>query len=227
MTETAARGSTRSETMGELPHLIYVPASQEGGKSAPLILFLHGSGERGSELERVKLWSPFLYLDEGHSLPAFLVAPQCPLDVRWGNLLEALDRLLDDLLRQYPVDADRVLLTGFSMGGFGVWQWAQRRPERFAALMPVAGNGFRLRDYGISRDFRSLKDTPIWMIHGAQDEVIQIDGADEFHQALRECGAHFGYTRYPHAGHTRTAELAFADSAHYDWLLEQKRQGKP
>jgi predicted peptidase len=202
----------------------YSPAEAEANKPWPLILFLHGSGERGTELDKVKLWSPFAHLESGHPLPAFVIAPQCPLDVHWHELLDDLDGLLDMLLNDYPIDADRVLLTGFSMGGFGAWRWAQRRPGRFAALMPVGGNGFDVRGYRVSRDLAALQSLPIWLIHGARDPVIPVSGADEMAQALAATGVHFGYTRYPHAAHTEAATLAYQDPAHYDWLLMQKRQ---
>lgn len=212
--------------MTPLRALIHEPEGISEGTLAPLLLFLHGSGERGDDLARVKWWSPFPYLEAGHPLPAYVAAPQCALDLFWGDLLDELDRWLDDLLEQYPVDPDRVLLTGFSMGGFGAWQWALRCPERFAALMPIGGNGFHFRNYTMPADLCALKDLPIWMIHSAGDMVVPVSGADEFHQALRACGAVFGYTRYPDAGHVETATAAFADPAHYDWLLKQKRQGK-
>ena len=206
-------------------YLLREPAGRGPDERAPLLLFLHGSGERGADLEQVKLWSPFAYLDAGHALPAYVVAPQCPLDLRWHDALNDLDRLLDGLLREYPIDPDCVLLTGFSMGGFGAWRWAQRRPERFAALMPIGGNGFDVRDYNVSRDLSAFRSLPIWLIHGALDPVIPVSGADEMAGALAAAGIPFGYTRYPHAAHIEAAALAYADPAHYDWLLMQKRQG--
>lgn len=212
--------------MTELPALVYPPGADSTSGPVPLILFLHGRGERGSDRALLRVWGPLRYLDEGQTLPAYVAAPQCPLDVEhWGFLLDDLDRWLDGLLGEYPIDPNRVYLTGFSMGGFGTWQWALRRPERFAALMPVAGNGSRYGIYGVKTDLSALKDMPIWMIHGAQDEVVPVSGADEFHRALLDAGASIGYTRYPHARHTDTSVLAYWDTVHYDWLLKQERQG--
>ncbi len=207
-----------------LPYQVVPPAGGEPHQAAPLIAFLHGSGERGTDPALLALWGPLRYLADGGALPAFVAAPQCPLELRWGQLLPELDAWLDDLLARHPIDPNRVLLSGFSMGGFGAWQWALRRLDRFAALLPVAGNGFRFREYTIPENLCALRTLPIWLVHGARDEVVPVSGADEFHQALLRCGASFGYTRYPDAGHTRTAELAFGDMAHYDWLLQQKRQ---
>lgn len=207
-----------------LPYRIVPPAGGEPRERAPLITFLHGSGERGTDPALLSVWGPLRFQAEGGALPAFVAAPQCPLDLSWGDLLPELVAWLDDLLRRYPIDPDRVLLTGFSMGGFGAWQWALHDPDRFAALAPVAGSGFRFRDYEIAADLGILRDLPIWFVHSVQDEVVPVSGADEFHQALLRFGANFGYTRYPHAGHTRTAELAYGDTSRYDWLLSQKRQ---
>ncbi|MFN8379206.1 MAG: dienelactone hydrolase family protein [Anaerolineae bacterium] len=209
-----------------LPYLIYPPGAGAMGEPAPLIVFLHGSGERGTDLAGVKVWGPLRYLDEGHTLPAYVSAPQCPLGVRWDDRLDELDRYLDILLRDHPIDPDRVLLTGFSMGGFGTWQWALRHPERFSALMPVAGSGFHFRDYRVGPDLSPLKHVPIWIFHGAQDEVVPVSGADEFCSTLLEYGASVGYTRYPHSRHTDTSDLVYWDTVHYDWLLKQKRQGQ-
>lgn len=211
--------------MSAFRYLVQAPSDRGPDEKVPLLLFLHGSGERGEDLNAVKLWSPFAYLDAGHTLPALVVAPQCPLDARWHDRLADLDRLLDSLLAEYPIDPACVLLTGFSMGGFGAWRWAQRRPERFAALMPVGGNGFDVRGYQVSRDLAALTSLPIWLIHGALDPVIPVTGADEMAQALASAGLPFGYTRYPHVAHVEAATLAYNDPAHYDWLLMQNWQG--
>jgi predicted peptidase len=203
---------------------IIQPPREPAPEPAPLIIFLHGSGERGTNTALLKAYGPLQALDAGLTLPAFIAAPQCPLEHFWADVPEELDAWLDAVLRQHPIDPDRVLLTGFSMGGFGAWQWALRRPGRFAALMPVAGNGFGFRNYRMPADMRVLAALPIWMIHSAGDEVVPVGGADDFHRALLEIGVRFGYTRYPNAGHTATAELAFNDHVLYDWLLRQKRQ---
>lgn len=212
--------------MSELQYLFYPPNGVDTNEPAPLILFLHGSGERGTELALVKKWGLPRYLDQGHSLPAYAVAPQCPSDdKRWENMLDDLDALLARLLREYPIDPNRVLLTGFSMGGFGTWQWALRSPERFAALMPVGGHGFaHNRYFAADADLCALRNVPIWMVHGAQDEVVPVAGADEFYNILLGCGANIGYTRYPHARHGMTSDLTYSDYTYYDWLLQQKRE---
>lgn len=210
--------------MTKLSSLIYPPGAGETAELAPLIVFLHGSGERGADPALLRAYGPLAYIDAGHTLPAWIAAPQCPLDLYWAHVLDDLDIWLDDLLRQHPIDPERLLLTGFSMGSFGAWQWALRRTERFAALLPVGGNGFEFRGYRMESDLSALSKTPVWMIHSAGDEIVPVSGADDFYRALLAGGAHFGYTRYPDAGHGETARIAFHDRAHYDWLLKQKRR---
>lgn len=212
--------------MTELPALVYPPGVDGTSGPAPLIIFLHGSGERGTDPALLRAYGPLAYIDAGHTLPAYIAAPQCPLDHYWADVLDDLDVWLNSLLREYPIDPERLLLTGFSMGSFGAWQWALRHPKRFAALLPVGGNGFRFRGYRLESDLSALAQVPTWMIHGAGDEVVPVSGADDFYQALLAGGAHFGYTRYPDAGHTETADIAFHDRAHYDWLLKQRRQAE-
>jgi predicted peptidase len=109
------------------------------------------------------------------------------------------------------------------MGGFGVWTWAFEQPERFAALMPVAGSGFKYHDFLPPADFTQVSKIPIWMVHGAQDEAVPVRGADEFAALLDAYGAEYGYTRYPDANHVLTFDRAFTDRVLYQWLLAQKR----
>ncbi|MFN8452613.1 MAG: prolyl oligopeptidase family serine peptidase [Anaerolineae bacterium] len=209
--------------MKPLKYLLYQPTG-DVQDVYPLVIFLHGIGERGDDLNRVKKWGLPRYAESGEvALPAYLVAPQCPDDVHWSDIPDRLDAMLDELLANYPIDADRVYLTGFSMGSFGTWRWSLRRPERFAALLPVGGNGywsvFALEHF----DFTPLKSIPLWMVHGALDAAVPVAGADEFAAALVAVGANFGYTRYPDANHGESCDRAFIDRTILNWLLAQKR----
>lgn len=209
--------------MNKLKYLLYPPAGIEP-PPRPLIIFLHGIGERGDDLELVKKWGLPRAI-EAHTveLPAYVAVPQCPADVRWGDVLDGLDAMLDELLANHPIDPDRVLLTGFSMGSFATWLWAIKRPDRFAALMPVGGSGSRPAYELRAADLSHLRDKPIWMVHGAQDQTVSVAGADEFVAALVQLGASFGYTRYPDATHGGTSDRAFTDMTILRWLLAQKR----
>lgn len=196
-------------------YAIHVPEGQPpaGGKW-PLILFLHGSGERGTDLNRVKTHGPFKVLAAGKiDLPFILVAPQCPPQA-WWNPHQLLD-LLDDVAAKYPVDPDRVCLTGLSMGGFGSWQLACLAPERFAAVAPVCGGGDET-------DAARLKDLPVWAVHGGKDDVVPPSLSTDMAEALRALQGRVRFTLYPDAGHD--SWTAFYDNPEfYRWLLRQRR----
>lgn len=209
----------------ELKYLLYPPTKLEENTAYPLIIFLHGMGERGDDLELVKIHGITQYLEQGGELPAYVVAPQCPTDLDWRYLGDHLDALYERILREYAIDADRVYLTGFSMGSYGTWQWASEQPNRFAALMPVAGNGYSARTGEYKLDLSQLSHLPIWMIHSVADAAVSIKGADDFYRDLMRHTKKFGYTRYPDANHVETAKIAYSDQALYQWLFRQKRGG--
>ncbi len=208
--------------MSKLKYLLYQPKGIEPDPR-PLIVFLHGIGERGDDLELVKKWGLPRAIEAGVvQLPAYVAVPQCPADEAWSAITDKLDLLLDDLLVQQPIDPDRVYLTGFSMGGYGTWAWAVKRPERFAALLPVGGSQF-VDDFLTRDDLMCLRAKPLWLVHGALDQAVPVRGADEVAAALAQIGANFGYTRYPDATHGGTSDRAYTDQAIYRWLLAQKR----
>lgn len=210
--------------MKPLQYLWYPPKG-EAQPPYTLIIFLHGIGERGDDLPLVKKWGLPKFTETGEiALPAYIAAPQCPADVRWGDVTDALDAMLDDLLAQHPIDPDRVYLTGFSMGGYGTWAWALKRPERFAALLPVGGSGFVSAYHLDNADLAALKDVPVWMVHSAGDMAVSVSGADAFYAALLAHRSDFGYTRYPDADHGGTSDRAFRDMTLFNWLLAQKRK---
>src|SRR6185312_8308672 len=122
-----------------LKYLIYQPADYDKQDKWPLLLFLHGAGERGDDLELVKKHGPPKLAAEGKDFPFIVVSPQCPKD-RWWEPIE-LVALLDDIGSKYKVDADRIYVTGLSMGGFGTWRLAFYAPDRFAAIAPICGGG--------------------------------------------------------------------------------------
>lgn len=210
--------------MKPLSYLLY-PPEDGAAPPHPLIIFLHGIGERGDDLELVKKWGLPKFAESGAiRLPAYIAAPQCPADVRWADVTDALDTFLDDLLAQLPLDPERIYLTGFSMGSFGTWAWALRQPRRFAALLPVGGSGFTAQNHLEGADLAGLKHVPIWIVHSAEDSAVPVGGADQFYAALLAGRADFGYTRYPDATHGGTSDRAFSDPTILSWLLAQKRK---
>src|SRR3954469_24984435 len=124
-----------------LNYLLFLPEgySNDSDKKWPLMLFLHGAGERGSDVNKVKVHGPPRIVEKRKDFPFIVVSPQCPADSWWRTF--ELNALLDEIQSQYKVDPDRVYLTGLSMGGFGTWELATQYPQRFAAIAPICGGG--------------------------------------------------------------------------------------
>lgn len=203
-------------TTAPLPYLLYAPDSATDTK-VPLILFLHGAGERGADLEKVKAHGLPNVLETRGPLPepAFVVAPQCSAKSWWTLELEALETLLDDVCTQHAIDPARIYLTGLSMGGYGAWHLALKNPARFAALAPVCGGG-------IPPLAHKLKTLPIWAFHGADDAVVPRSASEDMIAAITRAGGKPQFTLYPGVGHdswTRTYE----NPELYYWLFAQRR----
>lgn len=201
-----------------MDYLLYLPKDYGQKDSWPLLLFLHGAGERGHDLELVKKHGPPKLIQEGKDFPFIVVSPQCPKD-HWWEPFE-LTVLLDDIVEKYHVDEDRVYLTGLSMGGFGTWALAAYSPDRFAALVPVCGGG----DPILARH-RQFSHIPAWVFHGAKDPVVPVERSEEMVEALKKRGGNPKLTIYPEAEHDAWTET-YANPQVYEWLLQQKRKPK-
>jgi len=203
-----------------LHYLLFLPQDyqEEIGKRWPLILFLHGLGERGDnleDLELLKAHGPPRLVEEQPDFPFIVLSPQCPSDSYWGYQLDNLNALLDEVVATCAVDPDRLYLTGLSMGGDGAWALAIRYPERFAALVPIAARGNE-------DEACKLKDLPIWVFHGAKDTVVPPSESEEMVKALEECGGDVRFTLYPDAEHDSWTET-YNNPELYTWLLQQTR----
>jgi predicted peptidase len=197
-------------------YLLYLPRAYTADTSQrwPLLLFLHGSGERGDDLARVKAHGPPKRLDRRDDFPFVVVSPQCPEDQRWQA--DALAALLDDVTRRLRIDPDRVSVTGLSMGGRGTWDLAMSYPERFAAIVPVCGGALPDRAC-------RLKDVPVKAFHGAKDPVVPISESEAVVAAVKACGGSAELVVYPDAGHDSWTET-YADESLWEWLLGQRRR---
>jgi predicted peptidase len=201
----------------EFRYLLWVPvAAPKPAAGWPLVIFLHGSGERGDDLEQVKANGPSKHAAAGRDFPFVLVAPQLPERRRWDT--DALEALRADLVARLPIDADRVLMTGLSLGGHGTWEYATDYPDRLAAIAPVCGLGPVKRAAVIAK-------LPIWAFHGALDDQVPIAGDRAMVEAVRAAGGKVKFTVYPDVGHDAW-DPAYDDPALYDWLLAQRR-GQP
>ncbi len=199
-------------------YLLYLP---EGYKETslqlyPLILFLHGSGERGDNLELIKKNGLPKRIAEGDQFPFIVASPQCPAGRRWSA--DDLNLLLDSLIIKYNVDPERVYLTGLSMGGFGTWDLAIRSPQRFAAIAPVCGGGKVAEVCQVSK-------IPTWVFHGAKDNVVHPYQSAQMVAALKACGGNVKFTLYPDAKHDSWA-ATYANPQLYDWFLQHKKPNK-
>ncbi len=200
-----------------LDYLLFLPEGYaESEKEWPLMLFLHGAGERGDDLELVKKHGPPKIVELQPDFPFILVSPQCPKGVWWNDKLDELEALLDEITKEYAVDESRVYLTGLSMGGFGTWALGARCPERFAAIAPICGGGSFVHRH-------SLQDMPTWVFHGAKDGVVPLHESERMVEALRKRGnEEVRFTVYPEAGHDSWTE-SYNNTELYEWFLKHQK----
>lgn len=208
----------------QLNYLLFIPepAKTDRSKKWPLMLFLHGAGERGTNLWLVTKHGPPKIVREKPDFPFILVSPQCPAGETWSS--DALIALLDDVLERLPVDKSRVYLTGLSMGGYGTWNLATFYPERFAAVVPICGGGDPVRVVlADGARAQALKTLAVWAFHGAKDPVVGLDESRRMVEAFKRIGCQeVEFTIYPEAGHDSWTET-YNNPKLYEWLLKHKR----
>ncbi len=193
-------------------YLLYLPTDyNESKKDFPLVLFLHGSGERGGDLEKVKIHGIPKLISQGKEFPFIVVSPQCPLDIYWNT--EILSALLDEIVSKYRVDTNKVYVTGLSMGGHGTWELAIKEPNRFAAIAPVCG-------WSDTSKAGSIAHIPTWAFHGAKDFVVPAKASEDMVDAVKKCGSDVKLTIYPEANHDSWTET-YNNEELYKWLMEQ------
>lgn len=201
----------------KLQYWLYLPPSyREEKKEWPLLLFLHGAGERGDDPELVKKHGPPRLIQEGRQFDFIVLSPQCPEGQWWSH--EVLSRLLDKIERRYRVDPDRIWVTGLSMGGFGTWDLAMSDPGRFAAIIPICGDG------DVNK-VDVLRDMPVWVFHGAKDDVVPAEKSENLVNRLLNIGAPVKFTLYDEAGHDSWT-ATYANPALWQWLEDQSRAKK-
>ncbi|MGI6374802.1 MAG: dienelactone hydrolase family protein [Anaerolineae bacterium] len=217
MSQTTCRLEKPITRVVTLDYWLHLPPGYEDGGEWPLILFLHGAGERGSDLQLLKKHPLPAMLDAPDAdLPFIVVSPQCPLEGWWSMMTPDLVALLDDIEARYRVDRQRVYLTGLSMGGFGAWALAIAAPERFAAIAPICG-GY----HGPTWFVRALQGVPVWAFHGAQDPVVPLEMTERLVDTLREAGGDVRLTVYPELEHDSWT-VTYHNPALYDWFLSHR-----
>lgn len=199
-----------------LRYLLYTPERIEAEADAafPLVVFLHGGGQSGADLEQVTLHGIPQRIRKGASFPFMVLAPQNPgVSKFWDDY--AVMALVDEVCAQYRVDPKRIYLTGMSRGGDGAWRLAMNNPDRFAALSVVCGAT------APSVYVEWIREIPVWVFHGAADPVVPLSVPETMVAALRAVGADVRFTVYPDVGHEAWAE-AYTDPEHYRWMMSQR-----
>lgn len=200
-----------------LRYLVHLPDDYDADPSMlwPLVLFLHGAGERGSDLDLAAVHGPPRLADAGQEFPFILVTPQCGESSQWVAELSTLSGLIDEVVSVHRVDPARISVTGLSMGGFGTWSLAVRYPDRFAAIAPICGGLWM-------QSAAPIRHLPVWAFHGDADDVVPISATEEIIAELRSLDADARFTRYAGVGHDSWTET-YDNPELYRWLLSQQR----
>ena len=206
---------TAEKFIWETHYLLSLPTDYEldSSRKWPLLLFLHGGGESGHDLQKVKVHGPPKLVEKGKRFPMIIVSPQAYPEIGWDP--EGLYQLIQHIKRTRRIDHDKVYVTGLSMGGYGTWALAMRHPEEFAAIAPVCGGGD-------TTEIWRLKNLPVWNFHGAKDDIVPPSESEKMVNAARRYNRNVKYTLYPEANHN-SWDSAYNSNALYDWLLQQKR----
>lgn len=186
-------------------------------ENLPLIIYLHGAGERGKNVEHLARHGLAKLLTEGMAIDAVVLVPQCPADCVWDNLPHALKKLIDEIVDAYPIDVKRITVTGSSMGGFGTWMLGMTYPNFFAGLAPVAGGGMEWRAH-------NLIHTPVRAYHGKVDTVVESIRSEMMVRAVNDNGGTADIVLFEELGHNDGIDYAYRNTDLVEWLLLQKRQ---
>ena len=207
-----------NEEQVDLGYILYLPAEYENiDRSFPLVLFLHGAGERGDDLEKIKIHGIPRLISEGRTFPFICIAPQCPEGGYWDRpeYVSTLISLVKEMEKEHSVDSNRIYCTGLSMGGLGTLAMAIREPKLFSAIIPVCGGADM-------ENIHKLSELPIWLFHGDRDDVIPLDNSISIYQNLRLVNEHVFLTVYGDVYHDSWTQTYENDDI-YDWLLKYEK----
>ena len=223
MSQKARKISIEIKKVIEFNYLENLPNNynSKDSKKYPLIIFLHGAGERGNNLNKIKTHGiPMLMEKQSDILKKYefiAVSPQCPEGYHWDFLVEALEYFIKDYIKRINVDTKRIYLTGLSMGGYGTWSLAFQNLHVFAAIAPICGG------VGKNQNFSSIVHLPIWVFHGAKDTVVPLSASSEPVAKLNDLGAYIKFTVYPDLEHNSWTKT-YENPNFYKWLFSQKNE---
>ncbi len=193
-------------------YIQYLPEDYDPNKKYPLVLFLHGAGERGDDLDVLTKHGYMKYhIEDGREYPFIFISPQCPDARYWGNYVESLHKFLDYICDTLPIDKDRIYLTGISMGGTGTYLMAQAEPNRFAAIAPICGSGINW--YG-----GILKDLPCRIYHGDCDPSVDVHDSLSMASSINRNGGRAELTVYPGVTHN-CWDIVYSGDELIDWFM--------
>ncbi len=213
----------------ELPLRLLKPEHYDPKEKYPLVLFLHGAGERGTDNDKQLIHGvrEFAKEENRKKYPCFVIAPQCPTGDRWADWsakrlpdqplppMRLVIEMLKKAQKEYSIDPQRIYVTGLSMGGFGTFDLIERHPDWFAAAVPICGGG----DVSAAPKIAKI---PLWIFHGAKDKVVPVTNSRDMVEAVKKAGGHPRYTEYPDAGHDSWT-ATYKDPELYTWLFAQKK----
>jgi predicted peptidase len=218
---------------GQLKYRLMMPENYDSKQKYPLVLFLHGAGERGDDntVQLVHGMKDFASDENRAKYPCFVLAPQCPNGKKWAEVdwgadthktpAEASDpmrltlEVIAGLEKQFSIDPKRLYVTGLSMGGYGTWDLISRKPNMFAAAIPICGGGDETEAAKISK-------IPIWVFHGDKDGAVKVERSRRMVKAIEAEGGKPKYTEYAGVGHDSWSRT-YADPNVFEWLFSQKR----
>jgi len=215
-----------SETI-RADYLLFLPKgyAATGTNRWPLILFLHGSGERGTNVWKTTTHGPTKFIEKNPGFPFILVTPLCPNGHKWSD--EVVLGILDQVVAKYAVNTNRIYLTGLSTGGFGTWSLATTYPERFAAVAPICGGEGSIGVVLSMMDKTkapALKNLPVWAFHGAKDTVVPVEESERMVKLLKKVGVkEVKLTIYPEATHNSWTQT-YDNPDLYKWFLAHEQK---
>lgn len=215
-------GQANKSKTSIFPYLLYVPEDYDPTQKYPFILFMHGLGETGPRLDFLTTQVIPKLIEDGQDFPFIIASPHLNYGEYWESEIDVVGSFVKHLQSEFPIDPNRIYITGLSLGGAGAWHFAFAFPDVPAALVPMAG----WYSYGstyVPKNICDLAKIPTWVFHGGKDEVVKLAWEQALVDGLKKCGSDVKFTIYPDADHSETFEQGFADPALYVWLLQQHK----